>query len=518
MRLRLQCPVCCSGPREPAARPRAWRLPRCSAVVLLGTMLGCSDSESTWAPAGAGGAVGQSDANADALADSAAKDAAAEATVQADTGPGCAPKTCAVLELTCGKAPDGCGGVIECGNCAIGQICGGGGTPNKCGDNPCQSRTCAQMNASCGIASDGCADVMDCGGCAAPTTCGGGGTANQCGCVPRSCAQMGLTCGEAPDGCGGVVDCGGCGAGETCGAVSPNQCGNGACTPKSCVQLQMSCGIASNGCSGTVDCGGCTAPEVCGGGGKLNQCGCLHKTCAQLGASCGEVDDGCGKKLSCGTCDDHNPCTSGDSCQGGLCVPGDPVVCNSPPDPKCFVATGSCDPASGGCTYAKRPDGTSCGECRICSDGKCITATDETACGANVCFYCSAGACTARPVGYRYDATESHRCCGASRTPVDISTSASHCGGCGLSCASGDSCESVEETSSCASHPASRTGRCTCSSGNNSDCPKGANGQYQTCRGVTPYAHRCAPSTVDYCADGEKFYNLGGCPNYCYYP
>jgi hypothetical protein len=47
----------------------------------------------------------------------------------------CTPKTCADLGQSCGPAADGCGNLIAngCGPCAMGQTCGGGGTPGQCG-------------------------------------------------------------------------------------------------------------------------------------------------------------------------------------------------------------------------------------------------------------------------------------------------------------------------------------------------------------------------------------------------
>jgi hypothetical protein len=46
---------------------------------------------------------------------------------------GCTPTTCAALGINCGPAGDGCGGLLQCGSCPSGQICGGGGTPSVCG-------------------------------------------------------------------------------------------------------------------------------------------------------------------------------------------------------------------------------------------------------------------------------------------------------------------------------------------------------------------------------------------------
>jgi hypothetical protein len=43
------------------------------------------------------------------------------------------PQTCQGAGADCGKIGDGCGGVVDCGACPNGKICGGGGVANKCG-------------------------------------------------------------------------------------------------------------------------------------------------------------------------------------------------------------------------------------------------------------------------------------------------------------------------------------------------------------------------------------------------
>jgi len=80
----------------------------------------------------------------------------------------CTPKTCAELGVTCGASGDGCddGVVLDCGSC-----------------NACTPRTCSEANASCGVIGDGCGGTVDCGPCADGTTCGGGGVPNQCGTI-----------------------------------------------------------------------------------------------------------------------------------------------------------------------------------------------------------------------------------------------------------------------------------------------------------------------------------------------
>jgi hypothetical protein len=190
--------------------------------------------------------------------------------------PTCAPKTCADLGIQCGPAGDGCGNVIQCGDCPAGQTCGGGGTPSVCGSS-CTPKTCTQQNIQCGPAGDGCGGLLQCGTCPAGQTCGGGGQPGVCGnlaCTPKTCAQQNIQCGPAGDGCGNLIQCGTCPAGQTCGGGGvPGVCGAPSCTPQTCAQVGATCGQVGDGCGGLLDCGTCQIPQTCGGGGTPNQCG-----------------------------------------------------------------------------------------------------------------------------------------------------------------------------------------------------------------------------------------------------
>jgi hypothetical protein len=100
--------------------------------------------------------------------------------------PSCTPRTCAQQHITCGPAGDGCGNLIAggCGMCTSPQTCGGGGVGGQCGypdGGKCVPDTCAKLGLKCGPAGDGCGGVLQCGNCMAPQTCGGGGTAGMCG-------------------------------------------------------------------------------------------------------------------------------------------------------------------------------------------------------------------------------------------------------------------------------------------------------------------------------------------------
>jgi hypothetical protein len=50
--------------------------------------------------------------------------------------PTCEPITACPDGVTCGVVPDGCGGRLSCGGCALPQRCGGGGVAHHCGTPP----------------------------------------------------------------------------------------------------------------------------------------------------------------------------------------------------------------------------------------------------------------------------------------------------------------------------------------------------------------------------------------------
>jgi hypothetical protein len=218
-----------------------------------------------------------------------------------DTGPSCTAKTCLDLAADCGKAPDGCGGVVACGTCLPGQTCGAAGQ-NRCGVGSCWPESCLSIAAACGVLSNGCDDVLLCGTCPAPQVCDTQSAPAQCVCAPQSCLDEEASCGQVPDTCGNVLECGVCQAGETCGGGWPNMCGTGTCSPASCLGVEASCGAVADGCGKVLDCGTCPAGQLCGGAGVINACGCTPRTCAGMGVECGDIDNGCAATVPCGTC------------------------------------------------------------------------------------------------------------------------------------------------------------------------------------------------------------------------
>jgi len=75
-------------------------------------------------------------------------------------------------------------------------------------------------------------------------------------------------------------------------------------------------------------------------------------------------------------CNDGNACTQTDTCQAGICLGSNPVVCAGD---QCHDA-GTCDQATGTCTNPVKVDGTPCsgGESGaangVCQDGACHEA------------------------------------------------------------------------------------------------------------------------------------------------
>ena len=346
-----------------------------------------------------------------------------------DPNTGCKPRTCAEQGIECGPAGDGCGGIIpDCGKCGDGLRCGGPNAHSKCVSpnigTACVAKTCAELDVQCGLAGDGCGGILTCGTCPSGQQCGGPGNPSKCvaavptlpdggACVPKTCADylaQNMDCGEQSDGCGGVINCGQCTAPEFCGGGGPSKCavtGGGTCTPKTCADFPGKCGPQPNGCGGvTASCGTCTAPQVCGGGGVPSVCGggstqgpdggaCVRLTSCAPG-QCGQIADGCGDVLNCGT----GACVNGTICGGG----GTPNVCGKPactPIAQCPAGMNCGSIADGcggivqcgngnGCTFPQICGGG--GQPNVCGGGG-VAGDGGAACQPRTCATYPAGTC-----------------------------------------------------------------------------------------------------------------------------
>jgi len=158
-------------------------------------------------------------------------------------------------------------------------------------------------------------------------------------------------------------------------------------------------------------------------------------------------------------CYDGNLCTRTDSCQGGVCTGSDPVVCEA--GDQCHE-DGVCDPTTGSCRRANRPNGTPCqdgnlctrndqcvnGVCKgtqySCSDG--IFCTQDFCDGTGGCSYLvQSGYClingTCR-TGTWVDPTNPCRRCDPERNPQGFSPREGPCDD-GNLCTIGDTCQGL---------------------------------------------------------------------------
>ncbi len=323
----------------------------------------------------------------------------------------CEPASCEELDADCGKAADGCGGIIECGDCKDGEVCGLH-EHNVCGDPAAdcvpQKKSVVCEGKECGTEGDGCGGKIECGTCADGETCGakeafqcGVGGSESCAAKVESCADVGVECGKVGDGCGGTLDCdeefGGCPDGQVCGVGGEQICGE----PTACVPLDVSeacdgkCGFVSNGCGAEVDggliqCPGCPDGEACGASGVPNVCGNAADACKPVaqadacdGLECGVVGDGCSDSYDCGACG------TGEICQQGACAP----ICT--PTPQADACNGlECGLVSDGCggsySCGTCAETETCGvitafQCDPTPPTECVPSTAQEACADKEC-------------------------------------------------------------------------------------------------------------------------------------
>jgi hypothetical protein len=294
--------------------------------------------------------------------------------------------------------------------------------------------------------------------------------------------------------------------------VSDARCAAGVCAP--CGGDGQPC-CAGNACSVGACLGG-----VCGGCGARGERCCANGACND-GSACAA-----GTCVACGgrgqPCCAGNACSTGNTCSAGACV-----ACGGNGQPCCGQGCGSgltcssarCVP----CGASGQPCCLTlfCNSGTACSGGRCVNCggNGEPCCANNACdatgnlcvtASCAGGTCrhAVSPNGTQAGLGPSLRCCGGAL--VDTATNPSHCGGCNMGCATGI----CEAASAIPCGGGGFTGRCRCN-GANAQCPVGANGRRQVCRGPTPYNNRCAPENQSACGAGTTFFDVSSCPNYC---
>ncbi|HEY7375909.1 MAG TPA: RHS repeat-associated core domain-containing protein [Polyangia bacterium] len=110
---------------------------------------------------------------------------------------------------------------------------------------------------------------------------------------------------------------------------------------------------------------GCTTNGDCGSGFCVAGV-CCNTACTDLCSACdlpGSVGT-CTVKENGASCDDGDACTLYESCLGGTCVPSWQITC---PPPAYCLGEGTCDHATGGCTWPNAPNGSSCDDFNACT-------------------------------------------------------------------------------------------------------------------------------------------------------
>jgi hypothetical protein len=328
-----------------------------------------------------------------------------------------------VCVLTCPQGQRACGGrcvtvaadPMNCGACGV--TCGAG---QRCLNGACAS-VCDPGVTDCGggVCRNIQTDPDHCGACGRMCPAPGGGRAT---CALGAC---GIACNtgfgdcdsNTANGCetrlDGPANCGACG--RACALANASAvCRDGACALGACNTGFLDCdGNPTNGCevnarTDRINCGRCA-----------NACGSTQ-SCADgvCGTSCGAGSQLCGgvcvnpqnDPANCGAC--GNRCPAGVN-QTAVCAAG---RC----DVVCAPGFANCDGNSGnGCEVSIASSLTNCGACgRACS---LANATPVCQGGA-----CAVGMCAA---GFRdCDSNAANGC------EVDVRSSATNCGACGVTC------------------------------------------------------------------------------------
>ncbi len=219
-----------------------------------------------------------------------------------------------------------------------------------------------------------------------------------CAPVTGSCLQTAVANGVSCDADGSVCTVGDACVSGMCTAGPMTVCDDGnICTDDLC-DSQIGCTKPPNSalCS---DGNACTLGDQCQGGACISglAVSCVPIVCRSN--VCDATTGQCIATPAAGACDDGNLCTTGDSCQNGNCQSGATTQCVSAT--KC--ATGSCDLATGNCTFAQ----VACDDGNPCTNDSCAAATgcvfaakscdDNNACTADSCDTKS-GACVSVPI------------------------------------------------------------------------------------------------------------------------
>ncbi len=340
-----------------------------------------------------------------------------------------------------GSNPVLCGAPDQCHNAGVcNTMTGACSNPAKmdgtsCNDtnactqtDTCQAGTCAGSNPIVCGALDQCHLAGSCapatGVCSNPNKADGAACSDGNACTQSDTCQTGVCAGSNPVVCGALDQChdpgtcapatgvcsnpnksngAACNDGNACTQTDSCQAGtctgsNGiVCTPLDQCHDPGTCNTVTGACtnpskvngSACNDGSACTQTDTCLGGtctgGNPVVCGALDQ--CHVAGTCNAATGACSNpnKANGAGCDDGNACTMGDSCQAGTCSGGSPVVCTAAD--ACHVV-GVCNAASGVCSNPPAPTGTSCSDGNLCT-------TNDLCDGAGACSVSTPVSCPA---------------------------------------------------------------------------------------------------------------------------
>ena len=187
-----------------------------------------------------------------------------------------------------------------------------------------------------------------------------------------------------------------CVDGFCCNTICGGSSGLEADNTSDCQSCAMSINGGANGTCGIARLGTTCRNSLCLEGSVCDETGAcvggLPRTCPGTQNACrqtGVCDQATGlctnPPVPDGTtCDDANACTTASTCQMGTCSGTTTVTC---PAPALCKLPGACNPATGACSYANIPNGTTCNDGNLCTAGEtcqagaCVT-TPALTCGA----------------------------------------------------------------------------------------------------------------------------------------
>ncbi|MCB9738295.1 MAG: DUF4215 domain-containing protein [Deltaproteobacteria bacterium] len=318
-----------------------------------------------------------------------------------------------------------CEAKSELGVCPGTRSCSEAGKVSTCAAAAATKEACDGVDNDCnGVTDEG---LCDDGDICTDDSCDGDkgacvNTPNTAPCDDTNACTSDDVCGDT--GCKGTPV--GVGPGSACDDANP--CTDDSCTPADGCQHKPHNKPCDDGSA-------CTNNDLCDGKGA-----CVGLA-LDVSAVCNDDNpctaDGCDKATGCtnkataGTCEDGNPCTNGDTCQSGVCAPGNNVCacqtdtdCKASEDDNLCNGTLYCDKSAA--PFVCKVDPKTVVSCDSSGDGTCSQTVCEAAtgkCGAkaavdgkpcdadgSVCTTgdaCKAGSCAP---GTKLDCDDSNPC------------------------------------------------------------------------------------------------------------